>query len=305
VEGQSNVRQPQAGIGDYFGVSLAPTLTVRPLDRDDLLIVLLDRQVRSDLTVRVEIPPHDAYFVLLYLQDVVHRDLVSDGSRSPIQKYQRGSICLVDLQCGAAIELHSSLHAIAFLVPRDLMTRVNSTSSAIGVGGLRTKRGEPDPVLSSLGAALIPFFNDAKGTSSATLRPMATALCLHLIDHYAVSVLRRDDPPTSLSIWKEKAVKEYIVSNLSADLTVSDIAAVAELSVGHFSREFKKATGLSPHQWLTRARIDCAKDLLMRETMSLKSIAKKCGFVDPSHFSRTFRLATGCTPAAWRKFPDH
>lgn len=292
-------------VGRYFGIPDAPCLNAAPVKRSEISATKITRQVTESLTVRVDIPAQDAYFLMLYLQDVLHCDLAADGTRTPVRKYPRGSICLVDLEAGVCIELHSSLYSLAFVLPRAVLKEVTEITATTTPKHLQCKRGEPDVVLSSIGMAILPFLDNPTATVPAAFQPIAIALCLHVLDQYGNDLLRNGESYTSLSPWQEKAAKEFIIDHLAENISVEAIAAAAGLSVGHFSKEFKRATGLSPHQWLTRMRIDRAKDLLGHGALPLKSVADRCGFSDQSHFSKVFSKKTGFTPAHWRASHFH
>ncbi len=73
------------------------------------------------------------------------------------------------------------------------------------------------------------------------------------------------------------------------------------LSVSHFARAFKETTGLPPHRWLIRRRVEVAEALLRNSRMSLTEVALTCGFADQSHFTRVFSRVVGISPGAWRR----
>jgi len=73
------------------------------------------------------------------------------------------------------------------------------------------------------------------------------------------------------------------------------------MSLWHFSRMFKQSTGLSPHQYLIRERIEAAKRLLVKPETSLEKIATELGFSDQSHLITVFRRFTGLTPKQYVK----
>jgi AraC family transcriptional regulator len=93
---------------------------------------------------------------------------------------------------------------------------------------------------------------------------------------------------------------EFIEANLAGDIRLTDIAAAAGQSLFHFSRTFRSATGLTPHRYLTQARIERAKTLLREGDLPLVVIADEAGFSDQSHMSRVFRRMTGWTPKSFR-----
>jgi AraC family transcriptional regulator len=79
------------------------------------------------------------------------------------------------------------------------------------------------------------------------------------------------------------------------------MAAVARLSVYHFARQFKRATGLPPHQFVILRRIERAQQLLQGGgDLSLAEVALRAGFSDQSQFSHHFKRLVGVTPGQFR-----
>lgn len=105
----------------------------------------------------------------------------------------------------------------------------------------------------------------------------------------------------SLAPWQLRRATEMLRSDLCEDLGLQRVAEACRLSCSHFARAFKTSTGLPPHRWLMRERIERAQDLLMRSPFPLTEIALMCGFSDHSHFSRVFRVIRGVSPGAWRR----
>lgn len=93
---------------------------------------------------------------------------------------------------------------------------------------------------------------------------------------------------------------EYIHANLSENIRLEDIAAAASLSAFHFSRTFRKATGMAPYRYLTLMRVERVKGLLRESEWSLATIAEDAGFSDQSHMTKIFKRFTGTTPKAFR-----
>lgn len=92
----------------------------------------------------------------------------------------------------------------------------------------------------------------------------------------------------------------YIDAHLDAKLRLPEIARVVQLSPCHFARQFKQASGFSPHQFVVRRRIMRAAELLLSTESSLGEIALEIGCSDQSHFTTLFRKTTGMTPRAFR-----
>lgn len=292
-------------VGRYFGMFDAPSMQLVPLKEAECSLVHVVRPMAVGSTLRVDIPARNAYFLMVYLDDVFHCDVRPDGSRTRIDRYDRNSACIVDLEVGASIELHSSLNAVACLLPHELLREVADASSATTPRRLICKRGQPDTVLGNLGLVLCGLFEFNQLEPPDCVKHLCVAICAHLLHHYSEKALRNGQKETSLSIWQEKAAKEYMLQNLKEQISIGSVAALTGLSTNHFAHEFKRATGFSPHRWLTHMRVDHAKGLLGRPKLSLGSIAAMCGFSDQSHFTKVFSRETGMTPAAWRNAPIH
>jgi AraC family transcriptional regulator len=93
---------------------------------------------------------------------------------------------------------------------------------------------------------------------------------------------------------------DYIHANPSGNVRLEDIAGAARMSVFHFSRTFRKATGMGPHHYLMRTRVERVKALLMSSDRSLASIADETGFSDQSHMSKVFKKFVGVSPKTFR-----
>lgn len=96
---------------------------------------------------------------------------------------------------------------------------------------------------------------------------------------------------------------DFIHDNYAGGLSLSDIAAAAHLSPFHLSRIFKKATGVSPHQYLLQVRVNSARALLAAGAggRSLAEVAAAVGFADQSHLTRHFKRMLGVTPKQMRQ----
>ena len=104
-----------------------------------------------------------------------------------------------------------------------------------------------------------------------------------------------------LAPWQARRAKELLEANIRGGVTLGTLAQTCGLSIRHFTRAFRRSTGLAPHQWLQHRRLRKAKELLEGSSSSLSRIALDCGFADQSHFTRTFSRIAGVTPRTWRR----
>jgi AraC-like DNA-binding protein len=129
----------------------------------------------------------------------------------------------------------------------------------------------------------------------------ALAFHAHIIETYCGNPNFEGGTGSGLAPWQLRRARELARAKLSYSISVSELATECRLSSSHFSRAFKQTTGITPHHWLMRMRVEHAKDLLRQTNIELVDIALACGFADQSHFSRVFFRAEGQTPGRWRR----
>jgi AraC family transcriptional regulator len=125
---------------------------------------------------------------------------------------------------------------------------------------------------------------------------LATALAVHLLQHYAVCSPQLQSYRGGLPQARLRRVLEYMQAHLDQELSLTALAAVARMSPYYFSRLFKQSTGLSPHHYLLRQRIERAKELLEGHRLRIAEVSQELGFPNQSHFATTFRALVGMTP---------
>ncbi len=106
------------------------------------------------------------------------------------------------------------------------------------------------------------------------------------------------------TLQKIKHSINYIKNNFRSELTLDDVAGEAGLSKYHYCREFKKATDLTPVEFINRTRCEFAKTLLEAKKYSVTEIGEMSGFSTSAHFSKTFRSFFGAYPSDYMKKYD-
>jgi AraC-like DNA-binding protein len=105
---------------------------------------------------------------------------------------------------------------------------------------------------------------------------------------------------TGLQKWRLKRVIDYVDTRLAETVTLASMAKVAGLTRMHFARQFKAATGIRPHEYVLRRRIERAKELLRNSRFTLVDVALSVGFQTQPHFTTVFKRFVGRTPHRWR-----
>ncbi|MGM0883797.1 MAG: AraC family transcriptional regulator [Bacillota bacterium] len=105
---------------------------------------------------------------------------------------------------------------------------------------------------------------------------------------------------TALPSWMT-GILTYIDEHPGSPLGLAQLAKQASVTPAHFSRAFKKLTGLNVTEYVTTKRIIRAKELLIETDTNISDIAERCGFESLPHFHRMFKKLTGMTPAHYKK----
>jgi AraC-like DNA-binding protein len=170
------------------------------------------------------------------------------------------------------------------------------------VGRLRTTSlGIQDPVMQGLALSIVPMFQEPGTATALLLESIALAFHAHVVHRYGDALGSETSVSTGLALWQLRRACAFIDADLCGDPSVSDLARECRLSASHFARAFRQSTGMAPHRWIMKRRIERAKELLLEGELELVQIALDCGFSDQSHFTRNFGRSEGHSPGKWRR----
>ena len=178
--------------------------------------------------------------------------------------------------------INASVHALPILAPSEHWNSEEINEGAHLIPGLRVPAG-------SNPASVIELLNQTAGLILTKARELAQK-------HSHTEHIRG-----GLAPWQVRRIITHVNANLDAALRVEDLARLVRLSQSHFSRAFSSSFGCPPHRFITRCRLERAKELMLRTDVPLLQIAIECGFADQAHFSRVFLRLVGIAPARWRR----
>jgi AraC-like DNA-binding protein/ligand-binding sensor protein len=95
--------------------------------------------------------------------------------------------------------------------------------------------------------------------------------------------------------------RSFIKDNQAEDLSLGQVAKAVNASTFYFCKMFKKATGLSFTEYLSRVRVEKAKNLLLNPNLRISEIAYEVGFQSLTHFNRVFKKIVGQSPTDYRQ----
>ncbi len=158
-----------------------------------------------------------------------------------------------------------------------------------------------DPLIEQLCLALVHELETDGLHGSLYADTMALALTVHLLRHYSSLSRVNDIHARGLSKQQLQRVHEFIGDFLAADVGLDELANLTGLSAASFAKQFKISTGLPPHQYLIRRRIERAKELLGSKELTVADVSQAVGFFDQSHLIRHFKHWVGVTPKDYRE----
>lgn len=172
----------------------------------------------------------------------------------------------------------------------------NDVLGSVAPFSLRDVSGGTDNQLSHL-LALVHQELIAEGEASQLfVEGLAQSMTVHLIRNYAADEAF-DDRRSALLGFKLRQAVANIEEHLAEPFKLAQLAATVGMSACHFSRLFKKATGLSPSRYFIHRRMVQAR-LLLRETdKSIIEVGMAVGYSSPSHFARFSVASLGCCRA--------
>ena len=168
------------------------------------------------------------------------------------------------------------------------------------VPNLREVSGERDPDLSALIELLRIELLSEPRPSPLYISGLAQSLAVYLVRHYPAPNDATRPSRGGLPAFKLHRIVGLLEGQIDQEFQLARFAEDAEMSEFHFSRAFKKTTGLSPSQYMIRLRMDKARQLLRETQKSAMEVALDVGYSSPSHFAQIFRREVGVTPSQYR-----
>lgn len=215
-----------------------------------------------------------------------------------------GGVCVIPSGLPFAATLEGEAEFLAVYLDPSLVLRAAADSAPAAAHGaveVIEKTSLDDPLIVGIGHALLAELETGASGGRLYAESLANVLAVHLLKHYTATAggdIRRFIG--GLSGQRLRRVLDFVADNYERDVSLDDLAGEAGMSTFHFAREFKRATGTTPHQHLIKFRVEHAKSLLAEGRMPLAEVGLRSGFSHQSHFNRLFRKLTGTTPQSYR-----
>ena len=288
-------------LAGVFRVRGAPVALSRSLRSGPLAAT----EVRDDAPERGisrPIPMEDAYLATLHLARYERHTAWEEGRRYPVGTLRPGDLLIRDLKRDPTVLVDQPHHELHFYLPRQALDSIADNCGARRIDGLRYVPGAPkrDAVIDSIGRSMLAAMALPGQASDLFLDHLLSAAATHLAVSAGGLAPRTRPARAGLSPAQERRAKEMLSADLRGGTAIAELARACGLSTGHFTRAFRVSTGLPPHRWLLRRRIEVAQAHMRETDRPLAIIAIDSGFADQSHFTRVFSRAAGMSPSRWR-----
>jgi AraC family transcriptional regulator len=247
-------------------------------------------------------PMENAYSLHVLMMGIPRADQWLDGVYNELPSAAAGGVLLFHFSQQASVLQTAPFDVIRFGISQDALDEIANNNGFNRTEELRLQMsGGHDAVLHGLAQALAPAIERPEQIDTLFIDHVAIAFFIHVTSAYGRGSPSGDIRQYGLAPWQLRRAKDRMCMNIEGDPSLASLAQDCGLSPSQFSRAFKQTTGTTPHQWLTRKRIERAKELLQTEDLELAEIGLACGFHDQSHFTRVFAQSEGCTPGKWRR----
>lgn len=237
----------------------------------------------------------DHYVISINVGQKVQAHHILEGKRRQATFFQ-GTVAMCPIHSRHSFHWASTLHVISLHLKPELLHLNAVEALEKDRVELIPNFGIQDGLIHQIGLALQAELRSNNVGGRLYAETMANALAVHLLRNYSTEGKTIVNCNRDVSQHKLTLVIDYINDNLGHELSLKELAAIAQISQYHFCRAFKQMTGLSPHQYLIQQRVERAKQLLQTGEMSIGAVAIACGFAHQSHLHRHFKRLTGVTP---------
>jgi AraC-like DNA-binding protein len=282
-------------LGDCFGLTCAPDF-IR-VEKTAIAIT----QIRCDWEnngFTAPIPADEAFLVTMQLRDCAHHDLWIEGKARRTGPLRRGDVSIYDLRTSPVINSTSAFRNIHMYLPRATFHAIARQENVAAVDEISHEPGVglSDPVIEGLAFALESVFIRSGEATHIFVDHVTTAITARIARIFGSTGCRNDRFHAVLSRRQESVAKDLLASHLDGDIGTAELAAACGMPVPMFRRGFRRATGMTPHEWLMQQQLDRATDLLHETSASLADIARLSGFVDSRQMHRVFVVFRGVAP---------
>lgn len=296
--------QPQCSAGPFtvdqtHGILWRPEHQIQA-SSDSLGWTSLYASTQREGAYEASFAPVQDHLIILHLDGPVEVSRELDGSRAR-RVVQPGGLFILPAHREFGVCLGGSLSTVHVYV-RDSVVREAAAELTPGDPGtleLLPRLGIRDELIQSAALTAGEIVRDGHG-GQWVADGLAHVLATQLVRRHSTAASIREPVARGLPRGRLARALEFMEEHLEQPIGLHDMAASIALSPVHFSREFKRSTGSTPHQHLLALRVGRARRLLATN-LPIAEVAVRCGFSHQEHLTRVFGRLVGITPSAYRR----
>ena len=259
-------------------------------------------QLRRDFMGVLEVPELENVLVSVHVGTPTRVSCRRGGQRFTGTSVH-GDIDVIPSRTAARWEMHDDNDtALLLSLPQALLEAV-AVESGMDAARLeiRNRFQIRDRELETLGWAMKREMETGCPSGRIYMNGLTLALASRLVAWHSSAARMPKALNEGLSGLRLKQVLAFVEEQLAEDLSLEQIAAVAGVSASHVKTLFRKAMGVPVHQYVIQRRVERAKELLSKDSLSMAEIAAAAGFAHQSHMARHMRRVLGMPPLAMKR----
>ena len=251
-------------------------------------------------------PLHDVvepmtHHVIMAYNGSVQRMERRSGRSLAAGTFRPGVLIIIPEGSSSRWDIPKPVDVVQLYLPRATLERVANEADAVTSTDLLERTAHPDPVTSRLLLSAASVLEGNEALDMLFRQQLTDLLATRLLAAHTGSPTTIQPIKGGLTPKTLLRAIERLRSDSDADVSLAALASGAGLSRFHFCRAFKESTGLSPHAWLRKHRLEQAMNLLRDTDASVVSVAAELGYASQTAFAAAFRKLTGEAPSDWRR----
>ncbi|WP_424630631.1 helix-turn-helix domain-containing protein [Bradyrhizobium sp. SYSU BS000235] len=246
------------------------------------------------------VEPMTDHVIMTYI-DTVQRLERRNGKSLASGTARSGVVTIIPAGSSARWDINGSVNVVQLFLPHGTLERVASEAGKGGLINLSERTGHPDSVTARLLVSAADVIDGNETLDTLFRQQLTDLLATRLLSAHTGLLPSYQPAHGGLSPSVLRRAIERLRSDSDADVSLATLASDSGLSRFHFCRAFKDSTGLSPHNWLRRYRLEQAMNMLRDQKNSVADVAAALGYASQTAFAAAFRKLTGETPSDWRR----
>lgn len=227
---------------------------------------------------------------------------VAENGEFKEKLFQPGDIALIPAGTRYSIRFSGPAEFIVLSLSPELISRASLEIHGIEPSDLRILWCHRDHFISETLQNIREAAECGGNVDRTYVEMLANSLASHLVrNSNQTDSHLRNLTARGLSLTRLTNTVEFIRNTPYREISLKTMSGAAGLSAFHFARMFKLSTGLSPHQFVLKRRLEIGADMLTGSNTAISEIAAELGFADQSHFTMHFKRLNGIAPAAYRR----